>query len=80
MMFFKKTNFQIYNFHIVNLPLSKFLKSEIRLQLSELDNFLDFQSYSLYWSPHIRVPTGLKHPEVMEMLGFGLSHKRIEIL
>ena len=32
----------------------------------------------LYSHPQIKVPTGPKNPEIMEMLGFGFSHKQIE--
>ena len=32
----------------------------------------------LYANPSIRVPTDLKSPEIMKMLGFGPSHQQIE--
>ena len=31
-------------------------------------------------NPQIRGPTGLKNPEIMDMLGLGLSHEQIEKL
>ena len=45
-----------------------------------LDLFLNVQSDLVYSNPEIRVPTGLKNPEIMEMLCFGLSRKQIEKL
>ncbi len=42
--------------------------------------FLEFYDDSAYSNPQIKVPTDPKNPEIMDMLGFGLSHKQIEKL
>ena len=41
---------------------------------------LGFLKAIWYIRIHIGLPTGLKHPEIMNMLGTGLPHKQIEKL